>query len=109
MSKTAAILQSGCILGRHWQPFEAHIPYLLQFKVDMNLAGMGWLHLDHARFRTPLNESTSSGHRASRTSLTLGYEQPGSGFQWNAHTIPIDWQWAASGSRQCVFVMVVFE
>lgn len=101
MTKTATVLQSGCILGRHWQPFEAHIPYLLQFKVDMNLAGMGWLHLDHARFRAPLNDTPSS---TLRSPLTLGYESAlgSSHHQWNAHTIPAAWQWVATGSRQCV-------
>lgn len=101
MSKTAAILQSGCILNRPWQPFEAHIPYLLQFKVDMNLSGMGWLHLEHARFRAPLHDDCQlSGE--DRSPLTLGYEQPSSGPKWNVHTIPADWQWAATGSRQYV-------
>jgi hypothetical protein len=27
------------------QPYEAHIPFPLQVKIDLNLAGMGWLHL----------------------------------------------------------------
>jgi DNA polymerase zeta len=39
------------VLGRPWQPHESHLPYLLQLKIDFNLAGMGWLRLSHARFR----------------------------------------------------------
>lgn len=27
------------------QPYEAHIPYLLQFTADYNISPMGWLHL----------------------------------------------------------------
>ncbi len=32
-SKAAGLLQAGGILGRRFQPYEAHIPYLLQLKV----------------------------------------------------------------------------
>ena len=39
-------------MGRAWQPHESHIPYLLQLKIDFNLAGMGWLRLGQARFRS---------------------------------------------------------
>lgn len=31
--RAAALLQAGGILGRRFQPYESHIPYLLQFKV----------------------------------------------------------------------------
>ncbi len=32
-------------MGKSLQPYEAHVPFLLQIKIDLNLAGMGWLHL----------------------------------------------------------------
>ncbi len=54
VTRAATLLQSGCILGRVWQSYESHVPYLLQFKIDLNLAGMAWMTLDHCRFRTPL-------------------------------------------------------
>lgn len=38
-------------MNRIWQPHESHVPYLLQLKIDFNLAGMGWLRLSAARFR----------------------------------------------------------
>ena len=38
-------------MGRVWQPYESHLPYLLQLKIDFNLAGMGWLRLAAGRFR----------------------------------------------------------
>lgn len=47
------------MLGRRWQPYESHIPYLLQLKIDFNLAGMAWLRLGAARFREPLPEGHS--------------------------------------------------
>ena len=46
-----APLQTGAVLNRVWQPHESRIPYLLQLKIDYNLAGMGWLRLRTARFR----------------------------------------------------------
>ena len=46
-----ACYQGGAVLGRPWQPHESHLAYLLQLKIDFNLAGMGWLRLSHARFR----------------------------------------------------------
>jgi hypothetical protein len=31
--RAAMLLQGGGIMGRRFQPYESHIPYLLQFKV----------------------------------------------------------------------------
>ena len=39
------------MLGKQWVPYEAHLPYLLQLKLDLNLAGMGWLRLQRPLFR----------------------------------------------------------
>lgn len=36
------LVQAG-ILGRVMQPYEAHVPYLLQFAMDYNIPGMGIL------------------------------------------------------------------
>ncbi len=33
VTKAAGLLQAGGILGRRFQPYESHLPYLLQFKV----------------------------------------------------------------------------
>ena len=38
-------------MGKSMQPYEAHIPFLLQLKIDLNLAGMGWLHLSQVMSR----------------------------------------------------------
>ena len=46
--------QNGNVGGRRWQPFEAHIPFMLQLKIDFNLAGMGFLRLASVHFRAPL-------------------------------------------------------
>jgi len=47
----AEMLSSGAILGRSFQPYESHVPYLLQMKTDFNLHGMGWMQLGNIRFR----------------------------------------------------------
>ena len=37
--------QAGAVFGKRLQPYEAHIPFHLQIKIDLNLAGMSWLRL----------------------------------------------------------------
>lgn len=48
------LLSAGAVFGRKFQPYESHIPYLLQFKIDYNLHGMGWMVLDEVKFRLPV-------------------------------------------------------
>lgn len=51
VAKAAIAVVSGAILGLRLQPYEAHIPFLLQFKLDMNLYGMAHMVLRTAEFR----------------------------------------------------------
>jgi len=55
-SKIVEILQSGAIMGRSFQPYEAHIPYYLQFLIDHNLYGMDFMYVSDLRFRMPILE-----------------------------------------------------
>lgn len=63
LSRVASALQSGAILDTAFQPYEAHIPFLLQLFVDYNIAGMGYLHIHNQnttlRFRRPLPDEPS--------------------------------------------------
>lgn len=34
VGKAASLLQAGAVLGRRFQPYESHLPYLLQLKVS---------------------------------------------------------------------------
>jgi DNA polymerase zeta len=43
-------------MGQCFQPYEAHIPFYLQFMIDYNVNGMGFVHFDDVRFR-PDSES----------------------------------------------------
>ncbi|KAM0954326.1 putative DNA-directed DNA polymerase [Dioscorea sansibarensis] len=54
VARLATLLLSGAILNRSFQPFESHIPYLLQFLVDYNLHGMSHIHTSKVKFRSPL-------------------------------------------------------
>lgn len=51
------LLQSGNVLGRRFQVFEAHIPYSLQFMIDYSLYGMNYVHYAAAKFRKNHNSS----------------------------------------------------
>lgn len=53
VSKLAELFDSGAIMGKRIQVHEAHIPFLLQFLIDYNLYGMGFIHLKDMRFREP--------------------------------------------------------
>lgn len=47
-------LRKPAVLGREWQPFEAHVNHVLQFMCDFDLYGCGWLELSGGTFREPL-------------------------------------------------------
>ena len=47
-------LRKPAVLGREWQPHEAHLNHVLQFMCDFDLYGCGWLELGGGTFRDPL-------------------------------------------------------
>nr|XP_031862677.1 uncharacterized protein CI109_001688 [Kwoniella shandongensis]KAA5529749.1 hypothetical protein CI109_001688 [Kwoniella shandongensis] len=49
-------LRKPAVLGREWQPHEAHMNHVLQFMCDYDLYGCGWLDLAGGKFREPLPE-----------------------------------------------------
>ncbi|KAI2620555.1 hypothetical protein GGR54DRAFT_104581 [Hypoxylon sp. NC1633] len=54
MTRLAELLQQGVIMKRKFQPFEAHLQYLLQFMTDYNLYGCGYIESQKVRFRAPV-------------------------------------------------------
>ncbi|KAL1840337.1 hypothetical protein VTJ49DRAFT_551 [Mycothermus thermophilus] len=54
ISRLADLLQQGVIMGRKFQPYEAHLQYLLQFMTDYNLYGCDYLEAENVRFRAPV-------------------------------------------------------
>lgn len=56
MTRLADLLHQGVIMKRKFQPYEAHLQYLLQFMVDYNLYGCDYLDSSKTAFRSPVPE-----------------------------------------------------
>ncbi|KAI1391929.1 uncharacterized protein F4822DRAFT_388925 [Hypoxylon trugodes] len=54
MTRLAELLQQGVIMKQKFQPYEAHLQYLLQFMTDYNLYGCGYIESQKACFRAPV-------------------------------------------------------
>lgn len=65
MTRLADLLQQGAIMKQKFQPYEAHLQYLLQFMTDYNLYGCNYLDSSVTRFRSPVpkhDEGSNSSH-----------------------------------------------
>ncbi|KAJ1974431.1 DNA polymerase zeta, partial [Dimargaris xerosporica] len=49
----ANLLRRGVVMDTCFDVYESHIPYILQFMVDCNVAGMDWIHLIQCWQRSP--------------------------------------------------------
>jgi len=54
MQRLADLFRNGTIMKRIIQPYEIHIPYLLQFMADYGLYGCGWVTCQAVTFRSPV-------------------------------------------------------
>lgn len=54
MTRLADLLHQGVIMKRKFQPYEAHLQYLLQFMCDYNLYGCDYLESGKVKFRSPV-------------------------------------------------------
>lgn len=54
MTRLVDLLQQGVIMKRRFQPYEAHLQYLLQFMCDYNLYGCDYLESSKVLFRSPV-------------------------------------------------------
>ena len=54
MTRFADLLQQGAILAKVFQPYEAHLQYLLQWMCDFNLYGCAYVETDQPYFRSPV-------------------------------------------------------
>jgi DNA polymerase zeta len=61
MTRLADVLQQGLVMGRQFQPYEAHLQYLLQFMADYNLYGCDYLDAGKAKFRAPVPDPAGPG------------------------------------------------
>lgn len=65
MTRLADILRQGIVMKMVFQPFEAHLQYLLQWMVDYNLYGCDYIDCSRVAFRLPVPKHgglTSSSH-----------------------------------------------
>ncbi|XEV03673.1 hypothetical protein FSHL1_008960 [Fusarium sambucinum] len=65
MTRLADLLQQGVIMKHKFQPYEAHLQFLLQFMTDFNLYGCDYLESSSTGFRSPVpeyEEETNPSH-----------------------------------------------
>ncbi|XP_048591885.1 DNA polymerase zeta catalytic subunit-like isoform X1 [Brassica napus] len=109
VSRAASLLLAGAVLGRSLQPYESHIPFILQFLVDYNLYGMGHVHISKMKFRSPvphqfhprkfdlddcvgqgIDEMASTKQADSSAAANVSFPV------WSLSTIPGQWMWNLS-------------
>ncbi|KAG0225642.1 DNA polymerase zeta, partial [Actinomortierella wolfii] len=56
------LMRGGAVMNRSFQPYEAHVPFRLQFCIDFNLYGMGWVEMESALFRNDVPQSYEGEH-----------------------------------------------
>ncbi|KAG5044295.1 hypothetical protein JHK87_008210 [Glycine soja] len=88
-------LFAGAVLDKSLQPYESHIPFILQFLVDYNLYGMGHLHLSKMKFRYPIPDTckklnTDDQHRKADSDAHACLESK----LWMSSTISSEWMWS---------------
>ena len=71
MQRLADLLRNGSIMGRPMQPYEVHIPYLLQFMADYGLYGCGWVECQAATFRAPVPDHDSTDQSQIWSTMTI--------------------------------------
>jgi DNA polymerase zeta len=54
MTRLADLLRQGVIMKKVFQPYEAHLQYLLQWMTDYNLYGCGYIDCRKVQFRSPV-------------------------------------------------------
>ncbi|KAF4035862.1 DNA polymerase family B [Phytophthora infestans] len=74
VASVVQLLESGAVVERRFQPYEAHIPFLLQVFADYNIEGMNYVALSNVKFRFPLpvtQEHLAKAHGSSKYPLIL--------------------------------------
>jgi len=77
MTRLADLLQQGSIMSQKFQPYEAHLQFLLQFMVDYNLYGCGYIETQNVFFRSPVPEPD-------------GNEDEDAPRVWDRDTVPLE-------------------
>lgn len=77
MTRVALLLRSGEIMQSKFTVYESHIPFLLQFMLDCNLYGCGWVDISRAKFREPVPEYHEVHSSGTSIESDQGGLQPG--------------------------------
>nr|KYP71224.1 DNA polymerase zeta catalytic subunit [Cajanus cajan] len=97
VSRAATLLLAGAVLDKSLQPYESHIPFILQFLVDYNLYGMGHLHLSKMKFRHPIPDTCEKfnieSQQQHRKADTDGHACSESRL-WMSSMVPSEWMWS---------------
>lgn len=65
--RVADVLRSGSLMGNTaFEVFEDHVNFTLQFMLDQNLFGCGWVEVSDCLFRGPLPGASRAGGRCCR-------------------------------------------
>ncbi|KAL8283649.1 hypothetical protein RQP46_005444 [Phenoliferia psychrophenolica] len=80
--RMADILRSGALMDTKFEVFEDHISFLLQFMLDQNLYGCGWVEIGECLFRKPL-----PAHRALESDQ---YNPPSCAGRFSARIYDVD-------------------
>ncbi|CAH2065903.1 unnamed protein product [Thlaspi arvense] len=105
VARAASLLLDGAVLGKSLQPYESHIPFILQFLVDYNLYGMGHVHISKMKFRSPVPHHFRPRRFGSDDCVGQGTDEVANtkadssaaasvSFPvWSLSTIPGQWMW----------------
>jgi DNA polymerase zeta len=108
VARAASLLLAGAVLGKSLQPYESHIPFILQFLVDYNLYGMGHVHISKMKFRSPVPHhfrprrfdlDDCPGQRIDEVAITKANSSAAASVSfpvWSLSTIPGQWMWNLS-------------
>ena len=117
LTRMVNLLRSGAIMGKQFDIFEAHIPYLLQVCIDYGLYGMDLVHFSSVQFRQPLpnkmkrawrnitspseNNSDSEGFKLANKEKLIFDTQRSCNKVWIAGTVPAGWTNSVKRTSHC--------
>ena len=87
MTRFADLLYQGAIMKKVFQPFEAHLQYLLQWMCDFNLYGCAYIDCDGYMFREtiPSASNLNQGHKWHDQSIRPEWVSPAEDYPRQSH------------------------
>jgi DNA polymerase zeta len=76
VGRVAALLHSGAVLDRPLQPFEAHVPFVLQFMIGQNIAGMDLLRTRAEHHRPLASRLAAAGQPGGDSGSGVTFRPP---------------------------------